>query len=182
MTTYDAIIKEICCADKEEREVIFIQLLRLAKADGIFDDAEKNMILRLMRNYEPSQNYFYKLLASTDEEFDISVVNHTDHMLLYMIMLAYIDGMLSKEEWHQIKKTAESVKIDHNRLSELYLIVKRKLYNTMLRQIYSARMNNDMREKFLSDVREYLNLPDEYAALEENSVTARLGKRVVRFS
>ncbi|MGA1869489.1 MAG: hypothetical protein ACMUJM_13200 [bacterium] len=179
MTEYDSIIREICRIDKEEAEVMLVQLLRLAHADGIFDDAEKNMIQRIMKKYNGSQN-FYEILTKSDDELDISLITHTEHMLLYMIMLAYIDGKLSHEEWLQIKETAESVQIDHNRLDELYLIVKRKLYNTMLRQIYSIDIESTIREKFLNNIKEYLNLPDEYAEIEENRITAKFGSRLLR--
>ena len=175
MTEYDQLLKTYC-SDNEEIEETVLHLYKLAMADGVFDAVEKWIILDLIKRYAPHHTYNEGVFTKTGKEFNARVINHPKHMLIYMIMLAYCDGNLSGEEWQQIKETAHLFSINDTHLDSLHSIVKRKIYNTILRQVYAIKMKNNTRERFLSDVREVFDLSRDVAEFEECAVRDGLTK------
>ena len=157
MNEYDQIIKK-SHYDPKEAEVILIQLLKLAEADGIFDESEKMLIRGLIKKHSYSYSHIDELLPEKDKELDFSAVRHPEHMLLYMIMLAYCDGKLSEEEWIQIKETAYIMAIDDKRLEQLHIIVRQKLYSTLFNQLSTSKVKKEIKRQFLSEVKNCLSL------------------------
>ncbi|MGA1870081.1 MAG: hypothetical protein ACMUJM_16215 [bacterium] len=175
MTEYDQLLKTYR-SDHEEIEETVAHLYKLAMADGVFDLVEKWMILDLIKRYAPHHTFHEGLFAQSRKKFNARVIHHPRHMLVYMIMLAYCDGKLSGEEWQQIQETAHILSMDDAYLDTLHSIVKHKIYNTILRQVYAIKINSNARARFLSDVREVFNLPRDAAAYEESVVRDGLTK------
>ncbi|MGA1867508.1 MAG: hypothetical protein ACMUJM_03065 [bacterium] len=157
MTEYDQILSN-SHYDAKEAEVILVQLLKLAEADGVFDESEKMMIRGLIKKHEFRYSHFDDILSDKNKELDFSVVRHPEHMILYMIMLAYCDGKLSDEEWIQIKEIAYIMAIDDNRLDQLHTIVRHKLYTTILGQLSMLKVQHEIKTRFLSEVKNCLSL------------------------
>ena len=176
ITYFDSILKKIVYFKKEEAEETFSQLIKLAKSDGVFDDAEKCIILDLINNYK-SHNFKGLLTKEIKKELNVKVVKHPAYLLLYMIILAYIDGHICQAEWNTIEKTAKLIKVGDKKLNKLHTIVKRKVFNTMVYHIYSTKIDKKTRIFFLLDITKYLNLSEEIAAKEEESVRNKIGGR-----
>lgn len=173
MTDYDRIVQTAQFSD-EELPVLINCLAYVANADGVFSSEEHAFLCGIVESFTDSPELaeaFVDSAVSLPESVNIS---HPEVAVLLSYMLAYIDGCFSKHEAQAIESLTSRLGVSNERCSELHLLVKKKLYNMVLFNIYEDMQKTADEQKLLDELRAVLNIGEEDANEEERRVCKEL--------
>ena len=102
-------------------------------------------------------NNIEKVFIKNDKKFNWTIIENPENMLSDMIMLAYCDKKLSGDERLHLKEIATLFRINNNQFHRLHILSKQQLYNIILSQVHEIKIRDNIREKFLYDMRRTLD-------------------------
>jgi hypothetical protein len=179
MAEYDRMLASARLEEDELTEIL-AALVQLASVDGEFGDTEHQMILTLMEHYAPRPLGAEELQALLDRPVDTERIVHREATLLLCLMLAYADGTYSGPEGAFLSQFSAALGVTPERLEELHLIVRIKVFNAIVEAAIAASPTKSADDQpVIEEVRQALRLDEETAAREIAAIQQELLSRTI---
>ena len=119
-----SVFDDIMCLSNEEKIAYMKAFTRLARADGVFDDVEKEFIKDMAKNYFLSENDIQQILSADDRDIISAVKNIKNRrvaleLIKDLCFLGYSDKELSDNELLLIGQIGEAMGITPEKIEEI---------------------------------------------------------------
>lgn len=106
-------------------EHVFQHLVKIAVADGNFDQTENTFLANWARERKIPDERIEALFNEAKGDHELHPMDATREDLYYLISLSLADGHLSAKELQRIQRFARDLKIDDDELESLIAVVRR---------------------------------------------------------
>ena len=173
MTDYDRII-QTAQVSEEEMPILISCLTHVANADSVFSLEERAFLSGIIESFADNPEIARAFLDSDVSLPESIGLNCPEVAVLLSYMLAYTDGCFSDPEVRAIKSLTTRLGVSDERCADLHLLVKKKIYNMVLFNVYEDMQKTEDEQRLLDELRATLNLSVEDANEEEKRVRKEL--------